>query len=1138
MSPTLAFVPHRHYHHHLHCHSQCSTITLNKEYQHRQQQQRRLQADTSGQNAATTIRKQQEQRLPATVRNNNHKKFNNNNNNSNSNNNKTTKSTAHFAPEFMRLNAEITNCETAQDVLTLLASRKGALTALAGGGAVNSVNFSTAMHRMSRAMASNTDDRKATLSNPKYALFLCALCEAFAGLDCTQPLSSMAQGRQPNLMSQKQTQASASSTFRSRELTNIIWALAKAKIVPPPSAIPVDLTEHIWDDLVATSFQLRTQVLQSVQQQSTDWIPTLALLAAKLMDAVSYTITQETSTSTEPSTPNPHPMTPPPRAQELANFLWGFATAKRSTAPVVTKLLQTFHDTITTTTLGATITTPKPQEFSNSIWAIATCQIYTPGYSQLIQHCADALDNDLNFVNSFKPQELSNTAWGLATILAHQRQQLSISQQNPPIADGDLTVLRILRHVARQLIVRANQFKSQELTNSLWALATLGFGVVETETAMKMTMNEYVFLKSNDMEGDKDLMTRAVDAAAKSALPRLETFREMELNNLAYALARLEKKDQPQLLEGIGKQFGHHWRQRFDGQDIGTTMWALATLEYFNADIFRTIASKVRLDQAPVYRPQELSNMVWAAATAGVVPKYLDAFDTLLVSKRPSFSTFQDDPITVMFAAAAKELMNRPGAFKTQEIKDTLWAFSKIGLRHPALFKSVAEHLVGAERIPVPEGQIHCGRGMKDFSPQGIGNLMWSYAKQAQLSEGSNPDINGRLAIYCTISVDVGETLIKRLANCAAEASLQYHDELSKFKTNDIANMVWAIATLGIRHGRFFDAVATQIVDRTHDFLSGRRSGSSTFQGQELTNTVWACASINVKNPKLLDAVSKYAMKQCTDKDGNFNAKTIARFLKRQELANLAWSCAVMGYYPKDLLRLCYRGLFGEGDERDPAYMTKVHGDDGLQSHAIMSLLYVQMAMDLDIPGKVSDDVLCLPGNFPVGWDMSGDYSLTSQDDMIPLLNLTTSGIQNKVSRTLKRIGFGHVEEYVIPTSEMVHEYGVRLVGTPVDVLSIDIADPVRKIGVEVDGPGHFIHVLDTWSPQEPALGFVQVVNGKVEYQFLWDDRMEVNGSTALKQRLMNKLGWNIKHLPFWEWHSLQGSHQKEEVYCESLLND
>jgi hypothetical protein len=153
-----------------------------------------------------------------------------------------------------------------------------------------------------------------------------------------------------------------------------------------------------------------------------------------------------------------------------------------------------------------------------------------------------------------------------------------------------------------------------------------------------MTINDYVFLTSDDVDGDKDLMSRAVDAVAKSALSRLEKFREMELNNLAYALARLENKDHPELLEGIGKQFGHPWRQRFDGQDIGTTMWALATLEYADADIFRTIASKIQINKSHIYRPQELSNMVWAAATAGVVPKYLDAFDTSLVTKRPSFA--------------------------------------------------------------------------------------------------------------------------------------------------------------------------------------------------------------------------------------------------------------------------------------------------------------------------------------------------------------------------------------------------------------------------------------------------------------------------------------------------------------------
>ena len=39
--------------------------------------------------------------------------------------------------------------------------------------------------------------------------------------------------------------------------------------------------------------------------------------------------------------------------------------------------------------------------------------------------------------------------------------------------------------------------------------------------------------------------------------------------------------------------------------------------------------------------------------------------------------------------------MRRPFQFKPQETKDVLWSFSKIGLRHPSLFRAVAKHLVG-----------------------------------------------------------------------------------------------------------------------------------------------------------------------------------------------------------------------------------------------------------------------------------------------------------------------------------------------------------------------------------------------------------------------------------------------------------
>jgi hypothetical protein len=114
-------------------------------------------------------------------------------------------------------------------------------------------------------------------------------------------------------------------------------------------------------------------------------------------------------------------------------------------------------------------------------------------------------------------------------------------------------------------------------------------------------------------------------------------------------------------------------------------------------------------------------------------------------------------------------------------------------VRHPTLFKTIAEHLVGRESDAVPEGKLHCGRGLDEFSPQGIGNLAWSYAKQAQLAvetvdrvEGLRSDTTGRLFIFSTICIDIGETLIKRLFNACAEADLANHGTSSLAERGNI----------------------------------------------------------------------------------------------------------------------------------------------------------------------------------------------------------------------------------------------------------------------------------------------------------------------------------------------------------------
>ncbi len=123
----------------------------------------------------------------------------------------------------------------------------------------------------------------------------------------------------------------------------------------------------------------------------------------------------------------------------------------------------------------------------------------------------------------------------------------------------------------------------------------------------------------------------------------------------------------------------------------------------------------------------------------------------------------------------------------------------------------MAEHLAGSNE-DAANGKS--GRGFNDFSPQGLGNLAWAYAKQAQLAaEVSESTIGstGRLAVYETSCLDIGEDLIQRLFLGIAESS---EKGIERFKPQDLSNTCWAFATLGMLHKRFFNVVAAQVCDR------------------------------------------------------------------------------------------------------------------------------------------------------------------------------------------------------------------------------------------------------------------------------------------------------------------------------------
>ena len=305
------------------------------------------------------------------------------------------------------------------------------------------------------------------------------------------------------------------------------------------------------------------------------------------------------------------------------------------------------------------------------------------------------------------------------------------------------------------------------------------------------------------------------------------------------------------------------------------------------------------------------------------------------------------------------------------------------------------------------------------------------------------------------------------------------------------------------------------------------------------TDLLWAMATLNVAAGNVWSAVMLFLKSTCADNAGNFTPNNISRYFKRQELASMAWACSVFGNYPEELMQFLYIGLFGLIEKhQDPKRMENIYNDSGLQMQAVMTLIYVQTEMDK----RGICPNLSLPENFPDDWKETVGTTGSMEDRITELsleLNLSTSKIQRAVSAAFLRIGFEHAEEHTITMREMAESHGIRIPSKNIEVLSIDIANVQRKVAIEVDGPSHFISRTDDyWKGTGSSNGYSKMINGKLEYQFGWTgERQEMNGPTVLKDRLLKSFGWNVLHLPFWEWYALGGDSVAEEKYCRSLLD-
>eukprot|EP00804_Cyclotella_cryptica_P000170 CCRYP_017452-RA/>CCRYP_017452-RA protein AED:0.08 eAED:0.09 QI:0/0.66/0.25/1/0/0/4/0/1112 len=688
-----------------------------------------------------------------------------------------------------------------------------------------------------------------------------------------------------------------------------------------------------------------------------------------------------------------------------------------------------------------------PQNISNTLWSYATLRVSHP---YLFQSAGDTIAASSS-LKAFKPQELSNILWAYARL--HEPHPTLFEKVGDTIA----------------MLDDFSSFKPQELSSTLWSYATLS-------------------------EGHSVLFKRVGDGIV--AFHDLKAFTPQALSNTVWAYAKVNKAH-PGLFEKIGGTIiDRDGLESFTPQALANIVWAYATLNESCTGLFKKVGDAI-CDQANLNRflPQELSSTVWSFATAKCQhPALFEKIGETIANQSDlkSFKSQELSNIVWAFATATQhhsELfkkvadsvvsMSNLSSFNPQELSNTVWAFATVNELRPDLFKKIGNVIVDMD-------DLH------SFKPQELSNTVWAYAKVHE----SNPNLFKK----------VGDAILQRAGT-------------NSFTPQELANIVWAFATLDEPHPDLFEKIGDEITAR--DTLN-------EFTPQNLSNIVWAYATVNEENASLftkigntvvgLDDLQLFAPQSFSNivwahATANVHQPDLFRKIgdalvtsnifeacKSQELSNTVWSFATANELRSDIFKKAEDAI------------GKSHKLESFPAQSLCNIAWSYAVANVDAPLVFNDafiialldkqEELTLKGLRQLfQWhlwrvrEQSNDgLPETLQEhcrDAFITANVSSSILQNDVISELAAIGLN-------PEEEFLTQSGYRLDA----LVQID----GKRVGIEVDGPSHFIH--------ETA-----------------------KGSTILKRRQVTTIDKiALVSIPHWDWNKLGKDRSKKQKYLKSLL--
>lgn len=287
-------------------------------------------------------------------------------------------------------------------------------------------------------------------------------------------------------------------------------------------------------------------------------------------------------------------------------------------------------------------------------------QTRTPTVLALLGHFTSLMTYE---PRSCQPRQLSSSLWACA--------QLGVKDASFLTKAYELTNSKL------------RWFKSQELSNVLWAIAKL---------------------RSSESSGESDDISQLLDAIAYAVINVISEFTPQGLSNTCWSFATLSHLNE-EVMEALKTEIRPRLAD-FNAQELSNVLWSFAKLQVKIIDLIEDMRPHL-IKNTPKFSSQHLANIHYAIA------KFVD--------EDPSTKTEGVDSLVAHFYPVIRTQANR---FNNQELSMIVWALSVLGVECREKSSMKEDGMEAANSLLAV-----CAERVKKFTVQQLSVISLGFAK-------------------------------------------------------------------------------------------------------------------------------------------------------------------------------------------------------------------------------------------------------------------------------------------------------------------------------------------------------------------------------------------------------------------------